>query len=69
LAPHNKWQHITTLFLKQFPDAYFHHITEEYAELLHDLGYYINSAGSETTLQVLLLALLSSHTTPAVHIF
>lgn len=38
--------------LQEFPEAYFHHITEDFAELLHELGYYINSAGSETTLQV-----------------
>jgi lysylphosphatidylglycerol synthetase-like protein (DUF2156 family) len=52
LAPRSQWQHITSLFLQQFPDAYFHHATEEYAQMLHDMGYYINSIGSETTLQV-----------------
>lgn len=52
LAPRSQWRHITGLFLKEFPEAYFHHVTEEYADLLHELGYYINSAGSETTLQV-----------------
>ncbi len=52
LAHRSQWRHITEAFLKEFPEAYFHHITEEFAELLHGLGYYINSAGSETTLQV-----------------
>lgn len=35
-----------------FPGAKFYHVTEEYAALLADLGYYINGVGSETTLQV-----------------
>ncbi len=52
LADRADWRSLTQLFLKEFPKAYFYHITEEYADLLHDMGYYINSAGSETTLQV-----------------
>jgi hypothetical protein len=27
-------------------------VTEEFADLLHDLGYYVNCCGTETTLQV-----------------
>jgi lysylphosphatidylglycerol synthetase-like protein (DUF2156 family) len=52
LAARVDWRPLTEAFLKEFPGAYFYHITEEFAELLHDTGYYINGCGSETTLQV-----------------
>lgn len=38
--------------MREFPEAYFYHITEEFADLLHDMGYWINGCGTETTLQV-----------------
>mgnify|MGYP001807293144 CR=1 FL=1 len=38
--------------LQEFPDAYFYHASEQYASLLHDMGYFINDVGAETTLQV-----------------
>jgi hypothetical protein len=38
--------------MQEFPEAYFYHVTEEFADLLSDLGYYINCCGTETTLQV-----------------
>jgi hypothetical protein len=40
------------LLLQEFPDAYFYHASEQYASLLHDMGYFINDVGAETTLQV-----------------
>jgi lysylphosphatidylglycerol synthetase-like protein (DUF2156 family) len=52
LAARVDWRPLTEAFLKEFPHAYFYHITEEYAELLHDMGYWINGCGTETTLQV-----------------
>ena len=52
VAHRSQWGLITDLFLKEYPEAYFYHVTEEYAELLHDLGYYVNCCGTETTLQV-----------------
>lgn len=52
LADRAAWRQLTELFLAEFPEAYFYHVTEEYAYLLHDMGYYINCCGTETTLQV-----------------
>jgi lysylphosphatidylglycerol synthetase-like protein (DUF2156 family) len=44
--------YLTGLFIHEFPEAYFYHASEKYAALLHDLGYWINDVGAETTLQV-----------------
>jgi lysylphosphatidylglycerol synthetase-like protein (DUF2156 family) len=52
LAPRSAWRQLTEAFLQEFPEAYFYHITEEFADLLHDMGYWINGCGTETTLQV-----------------
>jgi hypothetical protein len=52
VAPRASWSHLTQLFLATYPEAYFYHITAEYAQLLHDMGYWINGCGTETTLQV-----------------
>lgn len=52
LAPDNQWVYLTGLFIMEFPEAYFYHASEKYAALLHDLGYWINDVGAETTLQV-----------------
>jgi lysylphosphatidylglycerol synthetase-like protein (DUF2156 family) len=52
LAPRSAWRQLTEAFLQEFPKAYFYHITEEFADLLHDMGYWINGCGTETTLQV-----------------
>lgn len=52
LAPYSQWPYLTDLFLKEFPQAYFYHASEKYAALLHNMGYYINDVGAETTLQV-----------------
>lgn len=52
LAPRSAWQQMTEAFLQEFPGAYFYHITEDFAGVLHDMGYYINGCGTETTLQV-----------------
>lgn len=38
--------------LQEFPEAYFYHVTEEFADQLHDMDYYVNCCGTETTLQV-----------------
>jgi hypothetical protein len=52
LAAREHWQALTRLFLKQYPGAFFYHVTKEYAQLLYDIGYYVNDCGTETTLQV-----------------
>lgn len=52
LAPESQWLYLTDLFLQEFPEAYFYHASEKYAALLHDMGYWINDVGAETTLQV-----------------
>jgi len=52
LCHESKWGYITELFMKEFPDAFFYHISEKYAKLLADLGYWVNDVGAETTLQV-----------------
>jgi hypothetical protein len=52
LAPRSTWRQLTQAFLREFPGAYFYHVTQEFAGVLHDLGYYINGCGTETTLQV-----------------
>lgn len=52
LAPEGQWLYLTDLFLQEFPEAYFYHASEKYAALLHDMGYFINDVGAETTLQV-----------------
>jgi lysylphosphatidylglycerol synthetase-like protein (DUF2156 family) len=52
LAPRSAWRQLTEAFRQEFPKAYFYHITEEFADLLHDMGYWINGCGTETTLQV-----------------
>jgi len=52
LCHESKWGYITELFMKEFPDAFFYHISEKYAKLLTDLGYWVNDVGAETTLQV-----------------
>jgi hypothetical protein len=59
LAARVDWRPLTEAFLEEFPHAYFYHITEDYAELLHDMGYWINGCGTETTLQVGLVCALS----------
>lgn len=52
LTHKSAWRSITEKFKAQFPTAFFYHASEEYARLLHDMGYYINDVGAETTLQV-----------------
>lgn len=52
IAPRDAWRRLTEAFLQEFPEAYFYHITEEFADLLHDMGFWINGCGTETTLQV-----------------
>jgi hypothetical protein len=52
LADDSQWLYLTDLFIQEFPEAYFYHASEKYAALLHDMGYYINDVGAETTLQV-----------------
>lgn len=46
------WRVVTEMFVKEFPGTYFYHASEEYAKLLHEMGYYLNDVGAETTLQV-----------------
>lgn len=52
LADDSQWLYLTDLFIQEFPEAYFYHASEKYAALLHDMGYFINDVGAETTLQV-----------------
>ncbi|WIA39641.1 hypothetical protein OEZ86_005718 [Tetradesmus obliquus] len=52
LAHRSNWRTISEMFVKEFPGTYFYHASKEYAQVLHDIGYYINDVGAETTLQV-----------------
>lgn len=52
LADRSDWRQLTELFLLEFPEAWFSYINADYAELLHDMGLYINAGGAEPFLQV-----------------
>lgn len=52
LAPEAQWRGLTSLFVKEFPEAYFYHSSQAYASVLQDMGYWVNDVGAETTLQV-----------------
>eukprot|EP00878_Enallax_costatus_P019816 GHUV01020919.1.p1 GENE.GHUV01020919.1~~GHUV01020919.1.p1 ORF type:complete len:326 (+),score=54.76 GHUV01020919.1:192-1169(+) len=52
LSHRSNWRTITEMFVKEFPNSYFYHASKDYASLLHEMGFYVNDVGAETTLQV-----------------
>ena len=46
------YAHITAKFLDHFPRAAFIQVTEEYAEVLDALGFYVNELGYETEISL-----------------